>query len=145
MVATDLRKRFSTTVLTTTREKTAVINGDMSSIYQLFMYRTVLYGAKEVDKILHMPLGSRRREFESPHSDQNRQFSGRKLAVFDIVRSPNAPCCCSTASFRGACFQSAAISVATFSQKALSCSTNRIVGWNWISNSSICIREITSI
>ena len=71
MVATDLRKRFSTTVLTTIREKTAVINGDMSSIYQLFMYRTVLYGAKEVDKILHMPLGCGSRAFESRHSDQN--------------------------------------------------------------------------
>ena len=69
MFAMNLRKRFLTTVLTTTREKTAVINGDMSSIYQLFMYRTVLYGAKEVDKILHMPLGAGCRRFESCHSD----------------------------------------------------------------------------
>ncbi len=46
MVATNLRKRF----LTTTREKTAVINGDMSSIYQLFTYRNVLYGAKKLIK-----------------------------------------------------------------------------------------------
>lgn len=84
MVATDLRKRFSTTVLTTTREKTAVINGDMSSIYQLFMYRTVLYGAKEVDKILHMPLGPGCREFESRHSDQNPQVCKSGLGDFAL-------------------------------------------------------------
>ena len=35
--------------------------------------------------------------------------------------------------------------VATLSQNALSCSTNRIVGWYSFSTASICIREMMSM
>lgn len=92
MFAMNLRKRFLTTVLTTTREKAAVINGDMSSIYQLFTYRNVLYGAKKVDKILHMPLGAGCRRFESCHSDQTKSsVNSFVCGTFSFIPAANVP------------------------------------------------------
>ena len=55
-------------------------------------------GRKESEKMFLWPLGPGCREFESRHSDQNRQFSVRKLAVltfskvFSLFMGRELPC-----------------------------------------------------
>ena len=55
-------------------------------------------GRKELEKMFLRPLGPGCREFESRHSDQNRQFSVRKLAVltfskvFSLFMGRELPC-----------------------------------------------------
>ena len=60
---------FLTTVLTTTTEKTGGISGEESSEYHRELWIKVLNGVKKVKKNSRIRLGSRCREFESPHSD----------------------------------------------------------------------------